>query len=240
MVINHLVEQALSTARLDSYRRHTSTEDHAWALYRWNIAIAAALLPLAADLEVTLRNTVHDRLTDYFRRDDWWTSPTLVLDDMTNQMLAKAVRKHRKGLARGTVGPGKVVADTTLGVWVRLLGRGGRSALGQAIDYEAGLWRPALRLGFARGIKTSSGRERRPTRNDVHRRAQAFQRLRNRAVHHEPVFNGIAIPGTRELMPLDEVWERSIELLEWMNPELAALHRDADKFATLLAHRPTS
>ena len=24
------------------------------------------------DLEVTLRNTIHDRLTDHFDRPDWW------------------------------------------------------------------------------------------------------------------------------------------------------------------------
>ena len=38
-----------------------------------------------------------------------------------------------------------------LGVWVHLLGRGGHSALGRAIDYETRLWRPALRFGFSTG-----------------------------------------------------------------------------------------
>ena len=71
---NHHVEQAISTPRLSTYRNQASSGDHAWALYRWNIDLAAAVAPLAADLEVTLRNTIHDRLTAHFGRADWWAS----------------------------------------------------------------------------------------------------------------------------------------------------------------------
>ena len=148
---NHQVERAISTPRLGTYRSEASSDDHAWALYRWNIHLAAAVVPLAADLEVTLRNTIHDRLTNHFDRPDWWASTSLLLDDVTAEMLTEVVRKHQKEIIKRTVGPGKVIADTTLGVWVHLLGRGGHSALGRAIDYETRLWRPALRFGFSTG-----------------------------------------------------------------------------------------
>lgn len=49
-----------------------------------------------------------------------------------------------------------------------------------------------------------------------------FQRIRNRAVHHEPRFEGVIVPKTNRFMPLSEVWEQSIELLEWMCQDLAA------------------
>ena len=83
MEFNHQVERAISTPRLGTYRSQASSDDHAWALYRWNIDLAAAIAPLAADLEVTLRNTIHDRLTDHFGRADWWASTSLLLDDVT-------------------------------------------------------------------------------------------------------------------------------------------------------------
>ena len=190
VAINPSVEKALSTKRLDAYRQHASTEDGAWALYRWNTEISSAVLPMAADLEVTLRNTIHELMADRFGREDWWASPTLLFDDVTNQMLTDVVRKHQKKLASGTVGPGRVTADTTLGVWVHLLSRGGHSALGRSVDYEARLWRPTLRFGFSAGTRTPSGRERRPARSEVHRRTLMFQRLRNRAVHHETALQG--------------------------------------------------
>ena len=122
---NHQVERAISTPRFGTYRSEASSDDHAWALYRWNIHLAAAVVPLAADLEVALRNTIHDRLTDHFDRPDWWASTSLLLDDVTAEMLTEVVRKHQKEIIKRTVGPGKVIADTTLGVWVHLLGRGG-------------------------------------------------------------------------------------------------------------------
>ena len=52
---HHQVEQAISTPRLSTYRNRASSDEHAWALYRWNIDLAAAVAPLAADLEVTQR-----------------------------------------------------------------------------------------------------------------------------------------------------------------------------------------
>lgn len=238
VAINPNVEGALSTKRFDAYRQHASTEDAAWALYRWNIEVSAAVLLMAPDLEVTLRNTIHNQMTQRFGREDWWAAPNLLLDDVTSAMLIDVVRKYRQKLAKGTVSPSRVIADTTLGVWVNLLGRGRNSALGRPVDYEARLWRPTLRFGFATGTQTPSGRERRPTRSEVHRRAQVFQRLRNRAVHHEPLFKGIVVPGTNDVLQLDEVWEQSIELLGWMCPELATLHRDSGEFAAVLARRP--
>ena len=235
---NHQVEQAISTPRLSTYRNQASSDEHAWALYRWNIDLAAAVAPLAADLEVTLRNTIHDRLTDHFGRADWWASTSLLLDDITAEMLTEIVRKHQRKIARGTCGPGKVIADTTLGVWVHLLGRGGHSALGRAIDYETKLWRPAVRFGFSKGTLTATGRERRPIRSEVYHRAALFQRLRNRAAHHEPILNGIQIPGSNTVVALGDVWEQSLELLHWMSPDLVDLHRDHSAMPDLLQHRP--
>lgn len=235
---NHRIEQAISTPRLNTYRSEASSDEHAWALYRWNIRLAAAVAPLAADLEVTLRNTIHDRLADHFDRPDWWASTSLLLDDITAAMLIEVVRKHQKEIAAGKVGPARIIADTTLGVWVHLLGRGGHSALGRVIDYESRLWRPALRFGFSRGTFTPAGRERRPTRAEVHGRAALFQRLRNRAAHHEPILNGVRVPGSNAVIGIGEVWERSLELLAWMCPDLADLHQEQSTMPDLLRSRP--
>ena len=186
---------------------------------------------------MTLRNTIHNRLSDHFGRVNWWASTSLLLDDVTNDMLTDVVSKHQRSIAKGNVGPGKVVADTTFGVWVHLLGRGGHSALGRAIDYETRLWRPALRFGFSTGTPTPSGRQRRPTRADVYHRAALFQRLRNRAAHHEPILNGIRTPGSGTLVPLGDVWDQSVELLAWMCPDLADWHRDNGALPAILQHR---
>lgn len=238
MPFNPGFEGAVSTARLGTYRALGHDDDHAWALYRWNIELAAALTPLACDVEVTLRNTIHEQLTVRFGRDDWWASTDLVLDDITTETLSDVVGKHKKQLAKGTIGPGKVIADLMLGTWVMLLSRGGTSALGRAIDYEMNLWRPALRFGFATGTFTPTGRPRRPARDAVHHRASNLQRLRNRAAHHEPIFNGVRVAGTQTVVDLQTVWDETVELLGWMAPDLAAIHVADPAVPDLLAARP--
>ncbi len=238
MTFNPGYEPAVSSARLATYRAIARDDGHAWALYRWNIDLAAAFTPLACDVEVALRNTIHDQLAAYFGRSNWWASTDLVLDDITNETLAEVVRRHKKQLSKGAIGPGKVVADLMLGTWVMLLSRGGTSALGRAIDYESNIWRPALRFGFDIGTVTPTGRIRRPTRDAVHLRASNLQRLRNRAAHHEPIFNGVKMAGTNTFVDVQTVWEQSVELLSWMTPTLAALHHANPTVPAVLGARP--
>jgi hypothetical protein len=237
MPFNPAYVLALSAERFQTYRAAAGNDDHAWELYRWNLDLVAAFAPLAADVEVTLRNTMHRQLQRLTGVDDWWTSSQLVFDDVVVDMLTDVVRKHQKNITKGTVGVGRVVADLTLGTWVHLLGRGGHSALGRSLDYDRNLWRPGLRLGFATGSTTPKGRIRRPRREDVEDRVSNLHRLRNRAAHHEPIFNGIRARGTNHLVTLQEVWDGAIELLRWMSPEMAAIHTTST-LATVLAARP--
>jgi hypothetical protein len=235
---NPSFESAISTARLSTYRSIARDDDHAWSLYRWNLDLVAAFGPLASDTEVALRNTIHEQLSLHFGRTDWWASPDLILDDTTTDVLSAAARDHQRKIAKGTVGAGKVIAELMLGSWVMLLSRGGTSSLGKPIDYETNLWRPALRLGFATGTATKTGRIRRPIREQAHSRAANLQRLRNRAAHHEPIFDGIRAPGGQQRVSLLEVWNGTVELLGWIAPDLAAHHASHAVVPRLIDQRP--
>jgi hypothetical protein len=48
-------------------------------LHSWNIEVSAALWGPFHILEITLRNTVHDRLADRAGRQDWWRSDRIPL-----------------------------------------------------------------------------------------------------------------------------------------------------------------
>lgn len=78
LAFNPSFEAAVSTARLATYRAVASVDHHAWELYRWNLELAAAFTPLACDVEVALRNCIHDQLTIHFGRPDWWAATNLV------------------------------------------------------------------------------------------------------------------------------------------------------------------
>jgi len=230
MTFNPLFEDALSSGRFGPYRAMAAGDDHAWALYQWNKELSSAAVFLACDLEVTLRNTIHTQLGVLFKRPDWWASPELRLDDETRRMLGQATSKRAS--------PGRVVSDLMFGSWVYLVGTGGRTALGEVLDYEKNLWRPALRFGFATGELNPRGQPRRPTRDHVYSRAANFKKLRNRMSHHEPIHNGIVTPGGGPRISLVDVWNGGLELLGWMNPDLAQLHASQNLIPDLYACRP--
>lgn len=232
------IERVLSRERLTTYRAFASDDASAWRLYRRNLGLGAALYPLLSDVEVALRNTVHQQLSKHFGRTDWWADAAIVLDEVTSETMQSTVDR----LARGRLGNprhGRVIAETNLGVWVSLLGRGGRTRSGQAVSYETRLWRPALRHGFSKPAIAPANGVRRPSRRDVHRRARVLQRLRNRVAHHEPIFNGVPIPGGQGRVALAQVWSDTVELLEWMCPDLASLHRRDRRVPDVLkSHTP--
>lgn len=233
------IERALSRERLATYRALASDDVSAWWLYRRNLELGAALYPLLSDVEVALRNTVHHQLATYFGRTDWWADASIVLDEVTSATIQSIVdrRAHSR---RGNPHHGGVIAETNLGVWVSLLGRGGRTQSGQAVSYETRLWRPALRHGFAKFATAPTKGARQPSRLDVHRRARVLQRLRNRVAHHEPIFNGVPIPGEQGRVSLAQAWVDTVELLEWMSPGLASIHRRERRVPLILDNRSPS
>ena len=174
----------------------------------------------------------------HFGRDDWWASTDLVLDDITTETLTDVVRKHKKQLVKGTIGPGKVIADLMLGTWVMLLSRGGTSALGRAIDYETNLWRPALRFGFATGNlhsdRSGPAADTRRCPPSEHRTSSGSETVRRTTSRSSTAFGCLALRPSVD----QTVWDQTVELLEWMAPELAAIHEANPAVPNLLAARP--
>lgn len=239
------LEQALSPERLEPYLADVDGDiGLAWQRYRWNLRLVGAIMPLISDVEVTLRNTIHGQLTTYFGTSQWWSSPKLLLDDNTSKMISPVVRKHHKKLANGSEGPGRVVAELTFGVWVNLLSKGSTTGTQQPVNYEANLWRKSLMFGFQVGDEINArGKPKRPIRRHVHQAAANLQALRNAAVHHRNIGGGIRQPRTppeHPRMPTKEVLGTSIELLSWMNPDLADLHRESKIIDQVLGERPNS
>lgn len=237
------LERALSPERLGPYLADADGDfELAWEFYRWNLRLTGVLMPLISDVEVTLRNTIHRQLTAHLDTQQWWTSPRLLLDDNSREMISDVVQKHRKKLEKGSEGPGRVVADLTFGVWVNLLSKGATTARQQPVNYHENLWRKALMHGFRIGDETNArGSPKRPMRRHVHQAAANLQALRNAAVHHRKISDGIRQPGTPPevpRIPLAKIVESSIELLGWMNPDLANLHRGPTTLTRELGNRP--
>jgi hypothetical protein len=159
------IRDVLSRPRFAPYLRRSGDDvTLAIELYRWNIAVSAAFFAPIHWLELALRNSLHQRLTAAFGRDDWWTSAPLA--DNSKRMVDDACRN----LGPNAAGPpaDQVVAQLSFGFWVGLTAR----------RYDRSLWVRHLHKAFPHY---------RGPRGPLHSDLQTMLLFRNRIMHHEPI-----------------------------------------------------
>lgn len=199
---------------------------HAIELHEWNISLAQVLMRDVAHLEVALRNAYDRVLSEHWDGASHW------LFDPGSPVRRPILRKsgagkmrdvnlvNRKaidtaaGLARGTEGPGKVIASLTLGFWAHMTDR----------SRERDLWIPILHDAWPRGYD----------RADLQRRFLAINTVRNRVTHNERLFD----PKEPQLSPLAADTDL-VALFRALCPEAAArLHGGATPVERFLAESP--
>ncbi|MEU8628350.1 hypothetical protein [Streptomyces sp. NPDC048669] len=177
-------------------------------LYAWDGEIARAFHSPLRDLEVSLRNRLHRRLVDRYRRDDWWHAPRVQLSDVSEKQVLSAEKGLRKRGRR--VGPDDMVAKLTFGFWVGLLGRSN--------NYEYQFWQPALRHCF---------RDYEGQRGPLQREFESVRLFRNRIAHHERICH----------RRLEDDFRTVVELTRYLSPETAARHEKYSQVPEVLARR---
>ena len=195
-----LLQQRLSVERLRSYLSATAGDlDAAIALYEWNCAVSAALFEVLGDVEVIVRNALHDSLTSWHARGtfdgEWYDNEHGLL--ATEAAFYVDAARARLEKRRKPVSPGAMVAELNFGFWRYLLTK----------KYSSTLWPAAGRTAFP---------------NMDHRRPQMLwarigrlNDLRNRIAHHEPIhWRDIALDlkdclmVIRAVCPVSEAWSR--------------------------------
>jgi len=206
----------VSAPRFERYQqRYAGRSDLAVRLYAWNIELTTAFWGPVGCLEVFLRNAVHDALR-HGRRDDWWNEPAVRLLVRERRAIDAAIRTLRD---RGDPypAPDRVVAATSLGLWVGLTDAGvPRDPLW---SYETSIWQPRVVHAFP-GL----GRVR---RKQLHRRLDDVRRFRNRLAHHEPIHTA----------PLELIRDDIIAIAGFIDPQAAALIDGAHRIDQVLLRK---
>lgn len=160
------LENTLSAERLSTYREMAGGDlSVAIGLYRKNMALSEAFYSPLQQVEVIVRNAIHDRLTEGLSPYWYDTHPfRFPLGDMVLRA-KQSVEEDGKAVV-----PGRVVAALPFGFWVGLLGR----------HYENDLWRPFIYKAFPLRPKGF-------VRREAHEALNAIRFLRNRIMHHEPI-----------------------------------------------------
>ena len=163
-----------SQERLDSYLSNAkcnNSKTDALIAYSWNIELSQALYPALQILEITLRNSMHQAITNSFQTESWYELPFLHDREKTQVNQAKdSLKKNKKPLEKG-----RIVAELPFGFWTSLFD----------IRYEHGqiLWPKLLKPTFPFLPKGQR------TRPFLSRELNRIRLLRNRVFHYEPIWH---------------------------------------------------
>jgi hypothetical protein len=209
-----MVARRLSPERLRPYLAIcTGDLAAAIALYEWNGEVGGAWWSVIGQLEVILRNAIHERLTaqsiEAWGDARWYLTYGPLFPQETQRLVAEARRRAAAG-AHGET-PGRVVAELSLGFWRFLL----------AARYERSLWVPSLRFAFPHLLGQGMRRQ-------AHDAVQGLHGLRNRIAHHEPIHD----------RSLDELHRTALRVVGWICPMTAEWIRDRSAVPGLLRRRP--
>ena len=167
---------AMSDERFATYLRLAAGDRRrALQFYTRNVALGSAFHGPLQALEVTLRNAIHNAMTQV-HGTPWFENAPLRASERD------AVEKARQSLRREHKphNPGRIVAEVNFGFWVALFAK----------KYDATLWRTVLHGLF--------GRER--TRGRLHDQLDRLRTLRNRIAHHEPILHRVLQADYDELL----------------------------------------
>ena len=157
------LRDAISEERFGTYLSLAGNDGElALQLYTRNAALGAAFHGPLQALEITLRNAVHDTMTQVYG-NCWFDSAPL--RDPEQKAVVKATQSLQRENKPQT--PGRVIAAVNFGFWVALFAK----------KYDATLWRTVLHQLFGSS---------RP-RADLHDLLDRLRTLRNRIAHHEPI-----------------------------------------------------
>lgn len=202
------LQRHFSASRLERYLNyHQGNKSNATEDYALNMVLAESMMPLLNVLEISLRNGIHRKLTKFYNRPDWWEEWLIKPDfawQNTQVKSAKTALKKRNEKQTSD----KVVAELTFGFW--------SSLFNAALQKE--LWK-SLRLVFPKCPKEQRKRK------EVARALNKVRNLRNRAFHHESLL---------WLNPsLDEQHEVGMQVIYWIDPNLAKWIARYDRFPSL-------
>jgi len=184
----------ISAERFAPYRAAAEGDTRrALQLYEKNLELSMAFWGVLSDLEILVRNAMHERLTIWSLRRYgdaiWYLDHGKVFRDEA-WVVIETARRHATAEDRAET-PGRVVAELPMGFWRFLL----------TSHYERSLWMPCLRQAFP-------GVQGRGMRRDVHDAIRDLHVLRNRIAHHEPIHN----------RPLEMLHDQALTVAEWVCP----------------------
>lgn len=203
MIIKKLtdLEKLLSEKRLGTYYNlFPEDKEKAIQYYRINTQISESLYPLLSNLEIILRNSIHNSFTLHFKSADWisYLEQPELLDQLNNA-------KRKIIVSRNHITSDKMVAELTFGLWTALLNK----------QYAKYFWKPLM---YAFPLIDPSNKR----RDKISYKLNHIRKFRNRIFHYEPVCNDIIALAINH--------KNILEILNWINTDIGSWTKQIDRF----------
>jgi hypothetical protein len=228
--------RAISPNRLQTYTAAAaSTSADVLDLYVWDRDLAAAAMADIAILEVAMRNAMNGALERLAGRPDWY-AVDIGLDNRSKKSVTKAWGQ----VPAGRRVPGRVVAQLMFGFWRDLLEAGGAIGEGplQTTAVYEDLWRRQIRTAFPGGRAIARAEGASFTRPWTLAVVKEVHALRNRAAHHEPLVNGLPMPGENRRLTALQGHQACLKLAAILDRHLASWMVSSSHMARVLPTRP--
>lgn len=248
----------LSSERLAAFVKIAGTERDAFELHQQMLAVAGALMPVVALIEITLRNAICDRLRQHFGTPDWLNNPPAPFSWRGEEVasLKRAIRQGQRAEYAKLNSDGKRALDSVAfpdGIPEQISHEDRSKARQKAIqltqgqqiaqltilfwkrlfssDYEATLWRRSLKRLFPNKALS---------RGQIAAELEHIYQARNRIAHHEPLY-GRRLSNTLDAIDfIAKTFEAKTPgpealLAKVIATDRARLQREADTLEAMLA-----
>lgn len=210
------LEQIISADRLRRYRDAANSDFDTLVLYCWNIQLAEALMPPLSILEVTLRNAVHSTLMGQVHSEFWFKS---ILHQQKYDNIAELISRITKRQGYPPTA-GKIISEITFGFWPLIFAK----------HYNSLWWsQPHPLLASVIPNHPNLARD---TRSKFAERLAYCVSLRNRVMHQEAIFQGVAALN-RPVLPIEVLHDHLLEVIGWINQDALSMVLCLDRFNAL-------
>ncbi len=236
------LEPYISSPRLNTYRSFFNPLDDVelFGCYLWSKEVAAAFFPLLQMLEITLRNAIHKEARQalgpyWFDNVAIRPSHNLARNQASAQQSAvnqhtRSIQSARESIRRdldlrpsAQIQEDRIIAKVTFGFWTNLF----NAAFDVNRNAQA-LWPNLLRPVFPNAPRRARGR------NTIQGKLVAIRGFRNKAFHHEPIWNiGQPVTVQDAMTRLNDTKDLILEVVRWMSLDSETLAIKAGYITTI-------
>lgn len=197
------LERLFSTKRLETYNiQFQGDKAKAVQYYQLNTKLSESFYPFLANLEIALRNSIHQSFSKRFKNENWFEM--IENNELINQInnAKSKIRKNRQEITSD-----KIVAELTFGFWTSLFNK----------QYAKEYWKPLMHVFKELNVKEIQ-------RDKIAYKLNQVRKFRNRIFHYEPICN--------DLKALKTNISNIFDILSWLDKELLEWSMTSEKLET--------